>query len=68
MRTLHHVLLLARILNWLEFKFGDVLMIHQTAKLKSPPNFPAIWYLLYYNEWDHAGRLTPYDKEWPQVF
>ena len=30
---------------WREFKFGDVLTIRQTAKLKSPPNFPAIRYI-----------------------
>ena len=28
----------------LGFKFGDVLMIRQTAKLKFPPNFPAVRY------------------------
>ena len=41
-------LLLARIYIWREFKFGNVLMIHQAAKLKSPPNFPTIWYILHY--------------------
>ena len=27
------------------FKFGEPIKIHQTAKLKSPPNKPRIWYI-----------------------
>ena len=36
------------------FKFGDVLMIRQTTKLKSPPNFPAIRYSNTSFSWNHA--------------
>ena len=39
----HYVMfIISADLIWQEFKFGDVLTIRQTAKLKSPPNFPAI--------------------------
>ena len=27
------------------FKFGELIKIHQTAKLKSPQNKPRIWYM-----------------------
>ena len=41
----HYVMfIISADLIWREFKFGDVLTIRQTAKLKSPPNFPAIRY------------------------
>ena len=29
------------------FKFGGQTKNHQTAKLKSPPNIPRIWYMTY---------------------
>ena len=42
----HYVMfIISTNLIWREFKFGNVLTIHQTAKLKSLPNFPAIWYI-----------------------
>ena len=53
------------------FKFGGVLTIRQTAKLKSPPNFPAIRYIkLFHSTALHGVHFRDYsivcifDRDW----